>query len=81
MQSHLIHVSFQNTVHDSNPRYPQAYGSTHASNSNQVFNLNGKVNFGEDSDGQYVNTNNINNMLVSDLEIYSVKGIIYLFVR
>lgn len=74
MQPHLI--SFQNTVYASNPRCPPDYGSPHANNSNQVFNLNGEVNFGVNSDGQYMNMNYINYMLVSDLEVYSVKGII-----
>lgn len=74
MQPHLI--SFQNTVYASNPRCPPDYGSPHANNSNQVFNLNGEVNFGVNSEGQYMNMNNINYMLVSDLEVYSVKGII-----
>lgn len=71
MQPYLI--SFQNTVH---PRCSPGYGSPHANNSNQIFNLNGEVNFGVNSDGQYMKMNNINNMFVSDLEVYSVKGII-----
>lgn len=74
MQPHLI--SFQNTVYASNPRCPPDYGSPHANNSNQVFNLNGEVNFGVNSDGQYMNMNYINCMLVSDLEVYSVKAVV-----
>lgn len=73
-QSHLI--SFQDTV-----RFSAYYVLPTDEGEEKIeqdfygeFELNGEVNFGVDSSGQYLNINDVKNMIVYDLEVYAVKG-------